>query len=165
MTLPETNEFRKAGVVRRNKALVPCFFPRNMKQITQTTNLKSSAIARILIAIPLLSIGIQHLIGTAPMEPILRGAGIPFPELNAIVGPALQLVAGALLISGYFARVGAALTIPAMAMATYTHLVHDWADEPPLALPLILIAFSVFVLWKGAGAWSFDLKCQKCSAA
>ena len=132
----------------------------NMKQITQTTNQKSAAIARVLIAVPLLAIGGQHLIGIAPLEPILRGAGIPFPEINSFVGPALQLVAGALLISGYFARVGAALTIPAMGLATFTHLVSDWADEPPIALPIVMILLSLYVLWKGAGAWSFDLKCS-----
>ena len=137
----------------------------NMKQITRTTNQKSAAIARILIALPLLGIGVQHIFGIAPLEPILRGAGIPFPELNAIVGPTVQLLAGAFLISGYFARLGALLTIPAMSLATYTHLVHDWANEPSIGLPLTLIVLSAFVLWKGAGAWSFDLKCQKCVAS
>lgn len=136
-----------------------------MKRIIRTTNQKSATIARIIIALPLLAIGSQHLLGIAPLEPILRGAGIPLPELNAIVGPVLELVAGALLIAGYFARIGAALTIPAMAMATYTHLVSDWADEPPIALPLTLIALSAFVLWKGAGSWSFDLRCAKQCAA
>ena len=136
----------------------------NMKQFAQTTNLKSLAIARIVAAIPLLAISVQHVIGTAPLEPILRGAGIPLPEVNAIVGPVVQLLAGALLISGYFARLGAVLTISAMTLATYTHVVSDWPDEPPLALPLILILISLFVLWKGAGAWSFDLKCtRKCA--
>ena len=132
----------------------------NMKQITQTTNLKSAAIARILVALPLLAIGTQHLIGIAPLEPILRGANIPFPAINAIVGPFVQLVAGALLIAGYFARLGAALTIPAMGLATYTHLVSDWPDEPPIALPIVMILLSVYVLWKGAGAWSFDRRCS-----
>ena len=137
----------------------------NMKQITRTTNQKSAAIARILIAIPLLAIGGQHLIGTAPLEPILRGANIPLPEINAIVGPFVQLIAGALLIAGYFARLGAVLTIPAMGLATYSHLVFDWADEPPIALPIVMIVLSLFVLWKGAGAWSFDLRCtNKCAA-
>lgn len=136
-----------------------------MKQITQTTNQKSVAIARILVALPLLAISSQHLIGTAPLEPILRGAGIPLPELNAIVGPVVQILAGALLISGYFARLGALLAIPAMSLATYTHFVHNWADEPPVVLPITLIILSAYVLWKGAGSWSFDLKCQKCAAA
>lgn len=134
-----------------------------MKQITQTSNLKSAAIARILVSLPLLLIGGQHLIGVAPLEPILRGAGIPLPELNAIVGPFVQLLAGCFLISGYFARIGATLTIPAMGMALYTHLVHDWTDEPPIALPVVLIILSAFVLWRGAGSWSFDLRCQKCA--
>jgi uncharacterized membrane protein YphA (DoxX/SURF4 family) len=158
-------DFRKAGLFTGNKSLASALFPLNMKQITQTTNQKSAAIARVLIALPLLAIGTQHLIGVAPLEPILRGAGIPFPELNAIVGPVMQILAGVFLISGYFARVGAALTIPAMGMAVYTHLVHNWADEPPLALPVALIILSVYVLWKGAGSWSFDLKCEKCALA
>ena len=135
--------------VRREYELTSTSLSLNMKQLTQTTNLKSAAIARILIALPLLGIGVQHLIGTAPLDPILQGAGIPFPEFNAIIGPVIQLLAGSFLIAGYFARIGAALTIPAMGLATYTHLVHDWADEPPLALPIVLIVLSLFVLWKG----------------
>ncbi|GHC55535.1 DoxX family protein [Roseibacillus persicicus] len=136
-----------------------------MRQITRTTNQKSSAIVRILVSLPLLGIGIQHLIGTAPLEPILRGAGIPFPELNNVIGTGAEILAGALLITGFFARAGAALTIPTMAMALYAHAVYDWADEPPVILPITLILGSLYVIWKGAGAWSLDLRYSKKTAA
>ncbi|WP_411845806.1 DoxX family protein [Roseibacillus persicicus] len=136
-----------------------------MRQIARTTNQKSSAIVRILVSLPLLGIGIQHLIGTAPLEPILRGAGIPFPELNNVIGTGAEILAGALLLTGFFARAGAALTIPTMAMALYAHAVYDWADEPPVILPITLILGSLYVIWKGAGAWSLDLRYSKKTAA
>ena len=123
-----------------------------MKRFAQTTNGKSALIARFLISLPLILIGSQHLLGLAPLEPILQGAGIPFPSVNALIGPVVQILAGLLLLGGYFARLGALLTIPAMSLAFYTHLVFDWADDPPVALPLVLIALSIYVLWKGAGA-------------
>lgn len=129
-----------------------------LRWISQTTNQKIATTVRVLLALPLLLIGSQHLLGIAPLEPILRGAGIPFPELNAIAAPLMQIFAGALLLSGFLARVGAALTVPAMAAAIYTHLVFDWADEPPLALPIIMLALTGHVLWKGAGALSVDLR-------
>lgn len=136
-----------------------------MRQITRTTNQKSPAIIRILVSLPLLGIGIQHLIGTAPLEPILRGAGIPFPELNNVIGTGAEILAGAFLLTGFFARAGAALTIPTMAMALYAHAVFDWADEPPVILPIALILGSLYVIWKGAGAWSLDLRNSKKTAA
>lgn len=126
--------------------------------ITQTRSSKSAAAARVLVALPLLVIGSQHLLGVAPLEPILRGAGIPFPELNAMAAPLMQIFAGALLLSGYLARVGAALTVPAMAVGIYTHVVFDWTDEPPIALPILMIGLAGYVLWKGAGALSLDLR-------
>ena len=149
---------RKTGLAR-NKAPHTLLLTL-MKLITQTTNCKSVAVARILIALPLLLSGSQHLFGLAPMEPILRGAKIPFPELNAIVAPLIEVTAGLLLLLGFFARIGAALTIPAMSVALYTHLVFDWADEPPILLPIALIVLAAYILWRGAGAWSLDLRKQ-----
>lgn len=130
-----------------------------MKRLTATRNLKSALVVRVLASTPLILIGIQHMIGAAPLEPILRGAHIPLPEINAIVGPIVLVLGGILLLPGYFARLGALLALSSMAMATYSQLVFSWPDEPPLALPLILIVLAGYVLWKGAGAFSFDLKC------
>ena len=92
------------------------------------------------------------------MEPILVGAGIPLPELNATIAPIFEILAGILLLSGAFARVGGLIAVGAMAMATYSHVVFDWDTEPPIAMPIVILLAAVFVIWKGAGAWSVDRK-------
>ena len=129
-----------------------------LHQITATTSSKIPVVARAIAGLPLLLIGIQHLTGMAPMQPILEGAGIPMAALNATVAPIFEIIAGLLLLSGFFARIGGLITIGAMSMATYTHIVHDWADEPPIALPIAILVAAIFVVIKGAGAMSIDLK-------
>lgn len=130
----------------------------NSKTITATTDSKLPFAARLIAGIPLLSIGIQHATGMAPMEPILIGSGIPMPALNATVAPIFEILASLLLLSGFFARLGGLITLGAMSMATYAHIVFDWADEPPIALPIIIFICAAFIVVKGAGAFSVDLK-------
>ena len=136
---------------------------RNMivDKIVKTSSSKIPPIARLIAGLPLLLIGVQHATGMAPMLPILEGAKIPMPELNAMVAPIFEIIAGALLLSGFFARIGALIAMGAMSMATYTHLVFDWADEPPIALPIVVMAAAIFIVIKGAGAWSIDLKSNR----
>jgi uncharacterized membrane protein YphA (DoxX/SURF4 family) len=45
--------------------------------------------------------------------------------------------------------------------ALYAHVVIDvWPNgpdnEPPMALPLAVMACAAYVLWRGAGRWSLD---------
>ena len=129
--------------------------------LTKTLPSKPIAIIRIIAALPLLAIGMQHLTGAAPMLPVLKGAGIPFPELNAIFAPIFEVLAGVLLISGGFARIGALIAIGAMAAVIYSHLVFDWVDEPPVLLPIAILVMAGIVLIKGAGDWSVDRRIQR----
>ena len=78
------------------------------------------------------------------------------PELNATVAPLAEILAGLLLVSGGFARVGGLLAAATMVVALYAHVVADWADEPPVALPLAVLAGALYVLVRGAGAFSLD---------
>ena len=64
--------------------------PSDMTTIQATSASRFTAIIRILIALPLIGIGISHLTGASPMLPILEGAGIPFPEFNAVFIPAMR---------------------------------------------------------------------------
>ena len=96
------------------------------------------------------------------MRPLVEAAGLPFVSLLAPLAVAIEIVAGVSLLAGVWARLGALLAIPTMAVAAYSHLAIDvWPNaggEPPLALPLAVLACAVYVLWRGAGRWSVDAR-------
>ena len=91
----------------------------------------------------------------------LAGAHIPLPELNGIVVPVMEVLVGAALIAGFYARVAALLLSGIMIVATYVHLVvHDPSlfplqPEAPI-IPLMVIPLASLVLIRGGGAWSLD---------
>ena len=66
-------------------------------------------------------------------------------------------------MAGFFTRVATLLVINIMVVATYVHVV---ADDPSLfplqpsepVIPIAVMALSAYVLWKGAGSWSLDLR-------
>lgn len=119
-------------------------------------------LARIVAGVPLLGIGLAHvLVPEAPMRPLVEAAGIPFADLVSPLGVAVEIVAGLSLLLGLWARVGGFLAIPTMLGAVYAHLVIDvWPNgaenEPPLALPVAVLLGAAYVVWRGAGPWSFD---------
>jgi len=52
-----------------------------------------------------------------------------------------------------------------MVVATYVHVVVDDPSLFPLqpsapVIPLVIIAMCAYLLWRGAGAWSLDLRAQ-----
>ncbi len=128
-----------------------------MSNIRKTSPAIHLAVIRAASSIPLLFIGTLHLIGQAPMLPILEGANIPFAPFFAIAVPVLEVVAGASLLAGYFSRVGALIALVIMVVALYVHMMHDWADEPTLVLPIAVFAGVVQILWGGAGVFSSDI--------
>lgn len=132
------------------------------ERIRRTEPLRHLLPLRLVAAVPLLGIGLAHVLAPeAPMRPLVEAAGFPAPGVLAPVAVAAELFAGTLLVLGLWARLGAALAIPTMLGAVYTHLVVDvWpnldAEEPPLALPIIVLLVASYVLWRGAGSWSLD---------
>jgi uncharacterized membrane protein YphA (DoxX/SURF4 family) len=73
---------------------------------------------------------------------------------------------GALLSIGAFARLGGLIVIGMMTVATYVHIVVDGPTVFPLQpsepiIPLVVVAMSGYVLWRGGGAWSLDLRASK----
>lgn len=109
------------------------------------------AVIRILAALPLVVIGAMHLVGAAPMLPILEGAGMPLPELSARVAPVVEVVAGLLLLTGFQVRLGALLAMVTMGGALFAHLRYDWEDEPPIAIPMFVMLGATWVFARGAG--------------
>ena len=145
--------------------------------LTKTSNRKHIAIIRIVAGAPLLMFGIMHLTGAMPMKPLIEAAGLPMPGIAAIIAPLAQVLAGILLLSGAFARVGAVVAIATMFGALFTHIKipnDQWptpSDLDPtimvpgaeptfmMALAAIIILISAFIIFKGAGAWSVDGRC------
>jgi len=80
-----------------------------LQSVRRTRPLKHVLIARLIAGFPLLGLNIMHLIGAAPLRPILDAANIPMPGINTILAPVLGVLAGLLLLSGAFARIGAAI--------------------------------------------------------
>ncbi len=93
-------------------------------------------------------------------------AEIPLYDFNFWVIPIVEIVVGLLLIAGFFSRLGALVVLGMMVVAAYVHLVVDDPSLFPLQphqplIPLTLIAIGAYVLWRGGGAWSMDLKQRK----
>ena len=77
--------------------------------------------------------------------------------------PVLELFLGVVLAAGGFVRPAVAVVMGIMVVATYVHVVVDDASLFPLQpsepiIPLTVIVLSLYLLWKGAGSWSLDLK-------
>jgi uncharacterized membrane protein YphA (DoxX/SURF4 family) len=76
---------------------------------------------------------------------------------------------GVVLAVGVFVRPTTMIVMGIMVVATYVHLVVDDSSLFPLQpsepiIPLIVIVISVYVLWRGAGAWSRDLRATRAAA-
>lgn len=134
-------------------------------KLRETSPAKHLALLRLIAAVPLIGIGVQHLIGTAPMRPILDGAGIPLAAFFAILVPILEVIAGLGLALGFYARLHAFLSFAIMVVAVYAHVVHDWTDEPAIILPVAVAVCAAQVVWGGAGAFSTDLAYSPDSAS
>ncbi len=127
---------------------------------------KVLGIIRIFIGLLILMTGVMKF-----LFPMLRNAwseqltqaNIPFYTFNFWVVPIVEIVIGSLLVLGLFARVGGLVVMGIMTVATYVHLTVNDPTLFPLQpkepiIPLIVFVLSGYVLWRGGGAWSMDLK-------
>ena len=117
---------------------------------------------RLIGGVPLLLIGLAHIfVEGSEMRPLVEAMGLPFAGVLAPLAVAAEIVAGASMVLGWWARAGALIAIPTMAVAFIAHLVIDvWPgpNEPPTALPLVILACAAYVLWRGGGRWSLDAR-------
>ena len=93
----------------------------------------------------------------------LLAANLPFYTITRWSVPFLEIILGLLLAVGLFVRPAVVVVMGIMGAATYVHLVVDDPSLFPLQpsepiIPLIVLAMSVYMLWRGAGAWSQDGK-------
>jgi len=93
----------------------------------------------------------------------LTAAQLPLPGLSMLIIPWLELLLGIVLLIGIHTRIASVVVISIMLVATYVHVVVDDPALFPLQpsapiIPVAVILMSLFLLWKGAGSWSLDLK-------
>ena len=93
----------------------------------------------------------------------LLAANLPFYALTRWTVPFVEMGVGIMLLAGFFARLASVAVIGIMMAATYTHLVVDDPTLFPLQpsepiIPIVVMVMSGLIVWKGAGAWSLDLK-------
>ncbi|MFB3122426.1 MAG: DoxX family protein [Candidatus Binatia bacterium] len=100
----------------------------------------------------------------------LAAANIPLPELNRWVVPFIEMGVGVALLVGFYTRIAILLVLNIMAVATYVHFVVDDPALFPLQpaepiIPAVVMILSVYVLVKGGGSGSLDLRATGAAAS
>ena len=141
----------------------------NIKTIRHTTNDKLAGGVRLMLAVIFLMTGPMKLLIPQLAEAWsgqLLAAQIPLYEISRWTVPFLELLLGLVLTLGLFTRPSVVVVIGIMIVATYVHTVVDDPSLFPLQpkqpiIPIMVIIMSAFILWRGAGAWSMDLRAGK----
>ena len=137
-----------------------------LNAIRKTTDEKLAGTIRIFLGLLFLMTGVMKLVVPTLAEAWsgqLIAADLPMYTLSRWSVPFIEMAVGTVLVVGVFARPAVVVVIGIMLVATYVHLVVDDPSLFPLqpsdpVIPLVVIALSLFILWRGAGAWSRDLK-------
>ena len=100
----------------------------------------------------------------------LAAGNIPLQELNRWAVPFIEIGVGGVLLIGFHTRIATLLVFAIMIVGTYVHLV---ADDPALfplqpeepIIPIVVMILSVYVLLRGGGSGSSDLKASGLKAS
>ena len=93
----------------------------------------------------------------------LAAANIPLPEINRWVVPFVEIGVGVALLVGFYTRIATLLVLNIMVVATYVHLVVQDPALFPLqpaepVIPAVVMILSVYLMVKGGGSGSLDLR-------
>lgn len=140
-----------------------------MKKLQQTTDKAFPIVPRLIAGGILAFFSLKHFGDPEHFRHIMTAAGFPMVDLNVWAASATELLAGILLLSGFFARIGGLLGIATMIPAIIATLKIAGLDAgnlpggltevpfvPPLPLPIVTMVMSVIVLAVGAGKFSID---------
>jgi len=139
-----------------------------MKNLRQTLPNKFVGIIRIFLGVIFMMTGTMKLTladyGAAWSIQLIE-AEIPFYAFNYWFVPVFEVILGIVLFLGYYSRIGALMVLPIMLVAIYVHLTvsnpgafPSQPQEPYMPIAVIILAF--FVMKKGGGNWSMDMKSQ-----
>ena len=137
-----------------------------LDQLRPTSNDRVAGGLRILVGLVFFMAGILKVVVPHLGEAFsgqLIAANIPFHSISLYTFPVVEMVLGVTLLFGLHARLSAAFAAVSMVVAAYVHVMVEDPSLFPLQPvepigPLVLLAMLLYVLWKGAGAWSVDLR-------
>ncbi len=136
------------------------------ENIRNTSDDKVAGVVRLLLAMIFVMTGVMKLVvpilGQAWSGQLLA-ANVPFYTLTRWTMPFVEIGVGVDLTVGLYARLASVIVMGIMVAATYVHLVVDDPTLFPLQpsepiIPLIVLLMSAYIVWRGAGAWSVDLR-------
>ncbi len=140
-----------------------------LNELRKTSDDRLAASIRLSLAVLFLMTGTMKL-GVPTLAEAWSGqllaANLPLYALSRWIVPFLEIGLGAVLAIGLLVRPAIVVVIGIMVVATYVHLVVDDPSLFPLqpsepAIPLLVILIGSYVLWRGAGAWSMDLRATR----
>jgi uncharacterized membrane protein YphA (DoxX/SURF4 family) len=139
-----------------------------MRKIRKTTNDKFILIIRLLAGLVFLSEGIQKFLfpetrGVDRIEDI----GLPASEFFGYFVGSFEVICGVLVLFGTFTRLAVLPLISIMVVAVVTTkipiLINTgfWEMAHASRTDLSILLFSIFLLAKGSGNFSIDMKCDE----
>lgn len=145
----------------------------DLKRVRRTESDKIARGIRIVLGVIFLMSGAMKLF--VPMLATawagqLAAANIPLQDLNIWLVPIIEMAVGLALLIGFYTRISTLIVLNIMVVATYVHLVvHDPTLFPlqptqPL-IPVLVATLSLYILVKGGGSGSLDLKATRAAAS
>lgn len=139
---------------------------RTAQKLRRTSDNKLAGMVRLLLAVLFLMSGAMKLVVPMLAEAWsgqLLAADLPLYTISRWTVPFLEMFLGIALAVGVFVRPAVIAVIGVMVVATYVHVVVADPSLFPLQpsepiIPLIVIVMGVYLLWRGGGAWSSDLR-------
>ncbi len=139
------------------------------KSIRNTRNDRVAAGIRIGLGVVFLMTGVMKVVVPtlgAAFAGQLAAANIPFQDLNRWVVPFVEMAIGGALLIGFYTRLATLVVFSIMIVGTYVHLVVDDPSLFPLQpeqpiIPAVVMVLSVYVLLRGAGSGSADLRASE----
>ena len=137
-----------------------------LQAIRKTDNDRVAAGIRKVVGVLFVMTGVMKLVIPAlgaAFAGQLEASNIPFQDLNRWVVPFVEVGVGGALLVGFYTRIATLLVFSIMIAATYVHLVVDDPSLFPLQpsepiIPVVVMVVSVYLLFRGGGSGSFDLK-------
>jgi len=144
-----------------------------LARMQTTTDDKPAGVIRLTLALVFLMTGPMKLLVPQLAEAWsgqLIAAQLPFYELSRWTVPIVELALGIVLAVGIFVRPAALAVIGIMVVATYVHVVVDDPSLFPLQpsepiIPAVVILASLYLILRGGGSWSRDLKATRTTRA